>query len=90
MSVRRLSEVCIDYVEVAEYGVFRPDSHYSSFVDVVDALLGNFVEVFEKIGVNECEYVRGLFRVVGPEWEKVFRRVPCGHAGVRGVGFLDA
>ena len=55
-------EVGVDDVEVAESGVFQPDSHNSSFVDVEDVLVGNFVEVFEEIGVDECEYARGLFR----------------------------
>ena len=83
-------EVGVDYVEVAECGVFQPDSHHSSFVYVVDVLVGNFVEVFEKIGVDECEYACRVFGVVGPEWEKVVRWIPRGHTRFRGVCLLDA
>ncbi len=80
----------VDDVKVAEFGVLQPDSHYSPFMYVVYVCVGNFVELVEEVGVDECEYACGVFRVVGPEWGKKSRRIPRGHTGFRGVCLVDA
>ncbi len=66
------------------------DLHDSPFVDVVDVLMCDGVEVFEEVGVHGSEDASRLSGVVGPEWQKVFWWVPASCDIFCGMRLLDA
>ncbi len=57
-------------------------------MDVVDDFVCDWVEVVEKVLVDEREDACGLFGVVRPKKCEVFWGLPSRHRGIRGVGFL--
>ncbi len=70
--------------------VSQIDPHDSPVVDVVDVLECDWNEVCKEVGADEGEDAGRLSGVVGPEWQKVFWRVPASCAVLCGMHLLNS